>query len=79
MILTDKDLQLLSSMQSAQAHHNHQSVDSVTDTIGSMGADRVGSGKDNDLKIGELGFLKVLAINSTTFGCSAFRTQIRHS
>lgn len=50
MILTDKDLQLLSSMQAAS---QSSGIDSASDHIGLI-SDRVGSGKDlNDLKIGE--------------------------
>ena len=50
MILTDKDLQLLSSMQAAS---QSAGIDSASDHI-SLISDRVGSGKDlNDLKIGE--------------------------
>lgn len=50
MILTDKDLQLLSSMQAAS---QSAGIDSASDHIGLI-SDRVGSGKDlNDLKIGE--------------------------
>ena len=56
MILTDKDLQLLSSMQSA---NQSAGIDSASDHIGMMGADRVGSGRDNDLKIGESYKIKV--------------------
>lgn len=48
MILTDKDLQLLSSMQAAS---QSAGIDSASDHIGLI-SDRVGSGKDlNDLKI----------------------------
>ncbi|KAJ6216870.1 hypothetical protein RDWZM_008027 [Blomia tropicalis] len=51
MILTDKDLQMLNSMQQQQQQQNQiDSASSIADSIGSLGADRVGS-KDNDLKI----------------------------
>lgn len=50
MILTDKDLQLLNSMQAAS---QSAGIDLASDHIGLI-SDRVGSGKDlNDLKIGE--------------------------
>ena len=52
MILTDKDLQMLNSMQQQQQQNQIDSASSIADSIGSLGADRVGS-KDNDLKIGE--------------------------
>ena len=71
MILTEKDLQLLSSLQSSPNHNQNSVIDSPTSdihhhhhnsnivgignsSVGSAGADRVGTGKDlNDLKIGE--------------------------
>ena len=51
MILTDKDLQLLNSMQTIGSSQS-AGIDSATDPLG-MVSDRVSGGKDNDLKIGE--------------------------